>query len=1000
MMLAGGFLAGARSALAASPLSWATPVRADDLPPFASPTAITGVSCPTTGLCVAVDHSGDVLTATDPTGGAGTWIRAADVANYFDGVSCPSTKLCVAIGGGSIATSTDPTGGASAWTVTEVLPAGSEYDGAVELEGVSCASVTLCVVTDDAGDVLTSTDPTGDASGWTTTHVDPPYGLGGLSCPSVRLCVAVAPEGDLVTSTDPTGGAGAWTETNVDGTGEGRQILDVSCVSESLCIASDNYGEIFTATEPTGGRSAWTAASVDGRGSIEHVSCASWGLCVALDENEVITSTEPGGGASTWTSRAIGTTERIEGASCPAAGLCVLATGASAMVSSTEPTGGASGWTITHLEVGNNLLRGVSCASLDLCVWVDDAGNVVTSTDPQGGAGAWVEKHIDGHTLNDVSCPSAGFCAAVDDAGDVLTTTEPAGVADAWTVADVDGAIPLTAISCASAELCVAIDEDGDVVTTDGPAGGAGAWHSANLGFGSLGGISCPSEQLCVATRGSDVIASTEPLGGAGAWAARDVDAGGLGDISCRSVSLCVAVAEGPAAAVLSWGDPTSGAWTETYLTDLNDLGAVSCGLGGLCLVTSFGGEGPAGNVAISSEPADGAMAWIAGNIYGEPVGTLEHKLHLILPDMAGVSCVAEGMCIVGDTQGRVMVGDPQSTTTLENTVLPAVSGMSAVGEILACADGTWTGEPAPAFTEQWLRAGVPIPGATESTYVVQAADAGERLACDVTATNSAEYKSAISQPVLVVATAPEDTVVPTVSGTPGVGEALTCANGLWTGGPSPVFTVQWLREDAPISGATGSSYRVQAVDVGEELSCEVTATNHAGHASAVSTALRIPAAEGLGGGSSGGSGGGSGSGGSGSGGNGGGSSGGSGGPGTASNAFTLVSMVSVTKHGTVKLTLALPGPGTLQIVGKASAAQLARAAHTEKKRKAPVVIARLRLTISNAGRIVAMLVPTASAKAVLARQGKLSATVTITYTPIGGRSRSIVRTVTFRLRH
>ncbi len=178
----GSLAVAAQPALAASTtLNWASPIRADDQPPFASGGAsITGVSCPSTSLCIAVDSVGDMLVSTDPTGGTAAWARAASVANTLADVSCPSTELCVAIGGGSIATSTDPTGGASTWTVTKVLPDSSEYRGGSQLATVSCALVSLCVVTDERGDVLTLTDPTGGAGAWTTTTG---VGLGSVSCP-------------------------------------------------------------------------------------------------------------------------------------------------------------------------------------------------------------------------------------------------------------------------------------------------------------------------------------------------------------------------------------------------------------------------------------------------------------------------------------------------------------------------------------------------------------------------------------------------------------------------------------------------------------------------------------------------------------------------------------------------------------------------------------------------------------------------------------------------
>ena len=245
-------------------------------------------------------------------------------------------------------------------------------------------------------------------------------------------------------------------------------------------------------------------------------------------------------------------------------------------------------------------------------------------------------------------------------------------------------------------------------------------------------------------------------------------------------------------------------------------------------------------------------------------------------------------------------------------------------------------------------------------------------------------------------ATVPVNSLSPVASGTSAPGQTLSCSNGSWTSYPPPTFTYQWLRDGTPIGGASTDAYVVQAADQGHGLSCQVTASNSAGSESATSNTLQVPPAQipGAqipgGGGSDGGSSGGS-------------SSGGSDSPGTltgtVSNAFVLNGMESVAARGTVKVTLTLPGPGTLQIVGKASGAQLAGVSRTKKKRKTPIVIVRLRLTISKAGRIVVALIPTTSARTILARRGKLRATVTITYTPKGGAPRAIARTVTFRLK-
>jgi hypothetical protein len=73
-----------------------------------------------------VDYKGNVLTATDPTGGASAWTKASVEQPSLDGislqaVSCPSFSLCIAADGlGNVLTSPDPTGGANAWTRASV----------------------------------------------------------------------------------------------------------------------------------------------------------------------------------------------------------------------------------------------------------------------------------------------------------------------------------------------------------------------------------------------------------------------------------------------------------------------------------------------------------------------------------------------------------------------------------------------------------------------------------------------------------------------------------------------------------------------------------------------------------------------------------------------------------------------------------------------------------------------------------------------------------------
>ena len=99
------------------------------------------------------------------------------------------------------------------------------------------------------------------------------------------------------------------------------------------------------------------------------------------------------------------------------------------------------------------------------------------------------------------------------------------------------------------------------------------------------------------------------------------------------------------------------------------------------------------------------------------------------------------------------------------NTAAPSIAGTSLAGDVLTCSNGSWTGEGmlsvqsgwplTTPFGYQWLREGSAISGATSSSYMVQSADEGHSLACEVTASNAAGHEasksSSISVPVPAV---------------------------------------------------------------------------------------------------------------------------------------------------------------------------------------------------------------------------------------------------------
>jgi hypothetical protein len=250
---------------------------------------MTGVSCADPSLCVAVDQSGNVVTSTNPGGGAGAWVLSGiDGQAVLSGVSCPDEHLCVAVGGftpilnpaGVVLTSTNPAAGPGTWTATELGAAGA-------LTAVSCPSAFFCVATDNFGDILTSTDPSGGGRTWRVTNVvGAPDSMSAISCPTVSLCVAVDSTGNVLTSTDPTGGARAWTLTNISADVTGLPLFDsVSCASAHFCVFGAFQDSVYMSTDPTGGSSAWIPVRVipQGKAAMFGLSCPNTGFCVGVD---------------------------------------------------------------------------------------------------------------------------------------------------------------------------------------------------------------------------------------------------------------------------------------------------------------------------------------------------------------------------------------------------------------------------------------------------------------------------------------------------------------------------------------------------------------------------------------------------------------------------------------------------------------------------------------------------------------------------------------------
>jgi hypothetical protein len=237
------------------------------------------ISCPTAGFCVASDGlSGDVLVSTDPTGGAGAWSTANIVNPVGDGIvglTCPSSGLCVAVDSqGNVFTTTDPTAGAGAWLSGPINP-GNTFDD------VSCAGSSLCLAV-GAG-ISASANPAAGSSTWRTSTA-----LAALSadaCPTTKLCVVGDQNGNAYASTDPTGGPSTYKETeNIDTEHPFQPITGISCQANGDCVVVGLSGDAVTTANPSGGAKAWSSKTIDSSTGLTDVSCPTADLCVAADQ--------------------------------------------------------------------------------------------------------------------------------------------------------------------------------------------------------------------------------------------------------------------------------------------------------------------------------------------------------------------------------------------------------------------------------------------------------------------------------------------------------------------------------------------------------------------------------------------------------------------------------------------------------------------------------------------------------------------------------------------
>jgi hypothetical protein len=243
------------------------------------------------------------------------------------------------------------------------------------------------------------------------------------------------------------------------------------------------------------------------------------------------------------------------------------------------------------------------------------------------------------------------------------------------------------------------------------------------------------------------------------------------------------------------------------------------------------------------------------GTIIGTIEGVTGGSILLLTNSNAGAVQLSEGVLQVGVTPpGSIgtfnvqitevlssAVNSPYTTTlTISETSLlvpinltvPIISGTVQVGQTLIVTNvGTWTNN-ATAYAYQWNDGGVPISGATASSYVLMSGDVGDLITCSVTAFNgvgrSVPAPSAALGPIIDLI--PTIATPPAIPGVPQIGSPVTAIDATWNNSVTS-SAYQWKvgGVNAAGAGATTLTYTPVVGDLGQTLSLTVTPTNTGG---------------------------------------------------------------------------------------------------------------------------------------------------------------------------
>src|SRR5664280_2588201 len=198
---------------------------------------------------------------------------------------------------------------------------------------------------------------------------------------------------------------------------------------------------------------------------------------------------------------------------------------------------------------------------------------------------------------------------------------------------------------------------------------------------------------------------------------------------------------------------------------------------------------------------------------------------------------------IVATNSAGAVTSNGAVLTVNAATVAPAFTTQPTSQTVTAGAAMSFTaaagGTPAPTY--QWRKNGANLTGATSASYTIASVAMGDAGTYTVVATNSAGAVTSNGAVLTVnaAAVAPAFTTQPTSQTvTAGAAVTFTAAAG---GTPAPAY--QWQKNGANLTEATGASYTIASVAMGDAGTYTVVATNSAGSVTSNGAVLTVNAA-------------------------------------------------------------------------------------------------------------------------------------------------------------